>query len=434
MAVFKFGSQDPIPTGYQPIRDLLTGMGYKPENIGYNPQTKNPILMGNELDASKFIAGSDSHYYSDQNTLTSMLTSLGLMPTPQITYQDPYGKQLQDVVSQIQNRPAFQYDSSTDPGFQQASKDIQSKRNMLYSPATGEAVSQGIANALPQYEQAAYSRYQSEGDQLYNMFNVVMNLADRDYSMYKDAIDNSYREWEKNYTIQQDQIANQYKRIEYAYKKLDEIEMADNEVAAILGIPVGTKSQAAKQRAEDYLQKLEIMKKENEYNAQQQARSLANDKALIDYRDKSDLKKQEAEKGTADQQNYYAQFLNLYTTDRQWKDDPQKALQNVLARQTQHESLLGTSLYNKLVNTLQSLSSVTTKVDKSSAGKTLSMSEINSTAENMEVNGSSVQDIGTFIVQSLVDAGYRDDQIMGQLKSRGITYNEDTGEFSKIAG
>jgi hypothetical protein len=455
MTAYKYGTQDPIPEGYQSIRDIITGMGYKPENIGYNAQNKNPMLMGKELDASKLLAGSDQHYYATPDTLNSMISGLGLsapistmqtnpqsMPQMQ-PYQSQFSPQIEALLGQILNRPQFQYNSQTDPGFQQASKDISSKtmldfarRNMLYSPATGEAVSQGIANAMPGFEQAAYSRYMDEGTVLTNQLNTLMGMDERSYGMYKDKLDFEWKTWEANRQIRQDQLNEQNNLVEKAYKKLDELEYADNEVAAILGIPVGTKSQAAKVRAEEMKNKLELMKKEEEANARQQARSFANEKSLITYRDqlsKEEAARKETEtKGTPEQQSYYKEFLNLYTTGANWKEDPLKALQNVLARQTQHEELLGPTLYEKLINTLQALASTNTKVEKTDTSKTLSLSEVNNTVDNMKENGNSTQDIGTFMAKSLLEAGYDEDQVVSQLKSKGIQYDEKTGVFSII--
>jgi hypothetical protein len=241
------------------------------------------------------------------------------------------------------------------------------KRNMLYSPATGEAVSEGIANARPAYEQAQYAMYQDEGTNLNNMLNVLLNLDQRSYGMYKDAVDNSYKEWEKNRTVRLDQLDAQYKQMDYAYKKLDEMEVADNEVASILGIPVGTKSQAAKQRAEELKNKIDMMKLDEETKIREEQRSLSNEKALIAYRDSLDKKKAEEEEGTPEQQSYFNEFLNMYLNSQdstyKWANDPNIALQNVLSRRTQHEQLLGTPLYNKLVDTLKQYSSVSAKTE-----------------------------------------------------------------------
>jgi hypothetical protein len=235
MAIFKYGTQEAMPEGYTRIRDILGGMGYGTDKVGYNPQTKNPILMGNELDASKFILGSDQSYYATPDIVNPMLSGMGLMTSSSQgaqPYASPYDKQIEDIVTKILNRPSFQFNEN-DAGYQQATKDIQNKvmldfakRNMLYSPATGEAVSEGIANARPAYEQAQYAMYQDEGTNLNNMLNVLLNLDQRSYGMYKDAVDNSYKEWEKNRTVRLDQLDAQYKQMDYAYKKLDEMGKA----------------------------------------------------------------------------------------------------------------------------------------------------------------------------------------------------------------
>jgi peptidoglycan hydrolase-like protein with peptidoglycan-binding domain len=362
-------------------------------------------------------------------------------------YQSPYDQQIAGLLAQIQYRQPFSYNGDTDLGFQQASKQIQNKlmldfarRNMLYSPATGQAISEGIAEARPQFEQAAFSRYQAEGDALNNKLNVLLSLDTRSYNMYKDAIENDYREWEKTRLEKLDKLDEQYKRIDYAYKKLDELESADNEVASILGIPVGTKSQAAKQRAEEMKNKLEIMKKEEEARAREQSRALANEKALIAYRDEMDKKKQAEEQGTPEQQSYYEEFLRQYTdpayyADRAnppaWAGDPNKALQNVLARQPQHEALLGPALYDKLVNTLKALASASGKVESSEpTTKKLTLSEIDDTIASMGKN--TPEEIGSFIIKEMRNSGYPDTTILAKLQDNGLGYDQNTGKVYEI--
>jgi peptidoglycan hydrolase-like protein with peptidoglycan-binding domain len=362
-------------------------------------------------------------------------------------YQSPYDPQIAGLLAQIQYRQPFSYNPDTDIGFQQASKQIQNKlmldfarRNMLYSPATGQAIGEGIAEARPQFEQAAYERYQSEGEALNNKLNVLLSLDTRSYNMYKDAIENDYREWEKTRLERLDKLDEQYKRIDYAYKKLDELESADNEIASILGIPVGTKSQAAKQRAEEQKNRLEIMKKEEEARIREQGRALANEKALIAYRDEMDQKRQAEEQGTPEQQAYYEEFLNQYANPDYYKDyanppawagDPNMALQNVLARQPQHEALLGPALYDKLVNTLKALASASGKVESGEpTTKKLTLSEIDDTITSME--GSSPEEIGGFIITEMWNSGYPDTAILAKLQDNGLGYDQNTGTVYEI--
>jgi len=376
MAIYKYGTQELMPQGYQPIREILAGMGYGPDQVDWNPQTRNPVVAGKELDASKLLFGSDQRYYATPEILTPMLAQLGLSTTPQRQtqftipqYQSPYEEQLSQVLQQIVNRPSFSYDPSSDVGFQQAQKYIQDKimldfarRGMLYSPATGQAISEGIANALPQYEQAAYQRYLDEGERLNNIFNVLMTLDQRSFNLYKEAVDNEYREWERQRTERLDQLDATYKRIDYAFRKLDELEEADNEIAAILGIPVGTKSQAAKERAEEMKNKIELMKLEEEQRIRQEQRTLANEKALIDYRANMEKQKEEESRlenlGTPEQLDAYYEFLKIYSgqgRNNTYLNNPYAAYQQVVGRREEHVKLLGEKLYRQLLNDIASM-------------------------------------------------------------------------------
>lgn len=375
MAIYKYGTQEVIPESYRPIREILAGMGYGPDQVSWNPQTKNPVVAGMELDASKLLFGSDQRYYATPETVTTMLTQLGL-PTQRQTfsvpqYQSPYEQQIADALKQYQQyvSTGFQWDPSSDPGFQQAQKYIQEKimldfarRGMLYSPATGQAIAEGIASAMPQYEQAAYQRWLSEGERLMNMFNVLMSLDERSFNLYRDAVENEYREWERLRTERLDQLDAMYKRIDYAFRKLDELEEADNEVAAILGIPVGTKSQRAKERAEELKNRIELMRLEEEQRMRQEQRALANEKALIQYRASLEKQKEEASSienlGTPQQVNAYYEFLRIYTGqsyNKEYLNNPYAAYQQVVGRREEHVKLLGEKLYRQLLNDIASM-------------------------------------------------------------------------------
>lgn len=375
MAIYKYGTQEVIPESYRPIREILAGMGYGPDQVSWNPQTKNPVVAGMELDASKLLFGSDQRYYATPETVTTMLTQLGL-PTQRQTfsvpqYQSPYEQQIADALKQYQQyvSTGFQWDPSSDPGFQQAQKYIQEKimldfarRGMLYSPATGQAIAEGIASAMPQYEQAAYQRWLSEGERLMNMFNVLMSLDERSFNLYRDAVENEYREWERLRTERLDQLDAMYKRIDYAFRKLDELEEADNEVAAILGIPVGTKSQRAKERAEELKNRIELMRLEEEQRMRQEQRALANEKALIQYRASLEKQKEEASSienlGTPQQVDAYYEFLRIYTGqsyNKKYLNNPYAAYQQIIAKRKEHIELLGEKLYRQLLSDIMNM-------------------------------------------------------------------------------
>jgi hypothetical protein len=405
MAVLRYGSKDPIPEGYTRVRDILGGMGFTNDQIGYNQQTDNPILKGVELDRTKLVKGADNYYYATPDIMKTMLSGLGLLPAA--GYQSPYAQQIGDILGNIQNRPAyqspyagqiqdligqlssmkpFQYDPNKDPGFQQASKQIQNKimldfarRNMLYSPATGEAVGEGVAMAMPQFEQMAYQRYmdsqnnllnqlgvfsnldtkaynmyQDQGEDMYSMLSALSSLDSRTYQMYKDAIDNEYKEWEKTRTERIDKITERRNEIDDAWRRVEELGYVDDYSGAILGILPGTKSKAARERVEKLEDELKIMEREEKYKIAAEARALKNQKAIIDYKDELDKKNQQAAQGTAAQQSNYQMLADVYFTSDLYRDDPKKALTNLITNQGQYRAALG-PMYDVLYTQLSDL-------------------------------------------------------------------------------
>jgi len=91
---------------------------------------------------------------------------------------------LNELQEKLANYEEFEYDPDTDPAFQQASKKLTNQimesmnaRGILGSTITGSNVSEGVANMLPQYQNAAYSRYQDNINNLINQINIYEYLV-----------------------------------------------------------------------------------------------------------------------------------------------------------------------------------------------------------------------------------------------------------------
>ena len=128
---------------------------------------------------------------------------------PANDYASPYDQKLKDLYDQITNRPAFSYDATDDQMYQaykqryqelgqQAMRDTMGQAAALtggYGSSYGQAVGQqqydqymlGLNDKALEMYDAAYKRYQDEGNRQLQGYQLMGDLADRDYKQWSDA-------------------------------------------------------------------------------------------------------------------------------------------------------------------------------------------------------------------------------------------------------
>lgn len=139
------------------------------------------------------------------------------------------------------NRGDFNYNPATDTGYQAARKQYvrggqQAMKDTLgtateltggydnsYAQAAAQQTYNGymaeLASLMPQYEQQAYGRWQDQGNQLLNYYDIFKNAEAQDYAMHQDKMnaynadaDRLYGQYMDAYTADygayQDAIAN----------------------------------------------------------------------------------------------------------------------------------------------------------------------------------------------------------------------------------
>lgn len=121
-----------------------------------------------------------------------------------------YDKQVNSLVSQINNRPAFSYDATLDPQYQliqqqyqaagqQAMQDTMAQAAALsggygnsYAQTAGQQAYDSYikqaANNIPELYKAAYSMYQDEGNNMMNKLSMYQSLADSRYARKQDRL------------------------------------------------------------------------------------------------------------------------------------------------------------------------------------------------------------------------------------------------------
>lgn len=125
-------------------------------------------------------------------------------------YKSQWQQQMTDLLSQYQNRKPFQYDINADAMYQQmvdryvqqgkqAMMDTVGQASALtggygnsYAQTAGQQTYQGylqgVNDKLPQFYQMALDRYQDEGNQMLNQYNLMANQEDMEYSRYNDTL------------------------------------------------------------------------------------------------------------------------------------------------------------------------------------------------------------------------------------------------------
>lgn len=215
------------------LQTELSKKGYALQNTGmYDDATEAAVRkyqQDNNLTVDG-IAGDitlGSLYGTNNNTATG-----GYKPSGQLTeaqkyaqsvqmqkpgeYQSAYTPQLQAQFDAIMNRQPFQYDIGSDALFQQMSDmySQQARRGMQdtmgqataltggygnsYAQGVGQAAygqqMQQLAALAPEYMNNAYGRWQNEGVDMMNRYNVLAQMEDSDYGRYVDSMNRYWQE------------------------------------------------------------------------------------------------------------------------------------------------------------------------------------------------------------------------------------------------
>lgn len=134
-------------------------------------------------------------------------------------YQSQYQQQMNDLLSKYQNRKPFQYDINADAMYQQmVDRYVQQGRQAMmdtmgqaatltggygnsYAQIAGQQAYQdylkGANDMLPQFYQMALDRYQNEGDQILNQYNMLSGQEDSAYSRYIDQVNRYYSDLDR---------------------------------------------------------------------------------------------------------------------------------------------------------------------------------------------------------------------------------------------
>lgn len=167
-------------------------------------------------------------------------------------YSGTYDQQLKDLYDKIVGRKEFTYDVNADALYQQykdqyvtlgkqAMQDTLGQAAALtggydstYAQGAGQqqydAYLQRLGDVIPDLYDAAYSRYQQEGDDLAQQYSLLGGLRDTEYSRYQDEYNRYLNElqlaqqregdlYNRGYTAWQQEQDTAYERQQDAYNK-----------------------------------------------------------------------------------------------------------------------------------------------------------------------------------------------------------------------
>lgn len=129
-------------------------------------------------------------------------------------YSSSYQDQIDELLSQITNRKAFQYDYASDPLYQQYADNYQRQGKLAMQDTMGQAAAltggygntyattagqqmynqymQQLNDIIPELQQNAYGMYADEGDRLAQMLSIYQAADDSGNSRWADA----YSQWQ----------------------------------------------------------------------------------------------------------------------------------------------------------------------------------------------------------------------------------------------
>lgn len=236
----------------------------------------------------------------------------------QEAYVSPYEDLINQTLSGITNRDKFSYNPDEDAAYQAFRQRALAAGDKAYADNLGgmSAMTGGRPNswagtvasqarnqyvlqaeeAVIQFEDRAYSRYRDETSDMYNLLDalnsqdstayqryrdgigdkqqladMLLRLEDSDFEKYKFSVDQDWKRFDVEYQSYNNALEFKRNQIADAIERTNLQGFVNNQDSVILGMPSGTLSKAARERAEameDYITKqsldIEQYKKEKE--------------------------------------------------------------------------------------------------------------------------------------------------------------------------
>ena len=206
------------------------------------PQREEP----NEVGAAYEVPNSGRLRFLSPVVLSAQRYLRSAMSKKLSPYQSRYETQISGLYDQIMNRPAFSYDASRDPLFQQYRNQYirEGQRAMQDSIGASAALTGGYGNSwaatagyqaygeylkalndqLPELQKQAREEYDAEGKALTDKANLTLNLDNREYGWYRDAMN----DWQFDA-----KLALEQRKFDFQVKKYQDALLASAGVQSI---------------------------------------------------------------------------------------------------------------------------------------------------------------------------------------------------------
>lgn len=134
-------------------------------------------------------------------------------------YTSPYSEDIAKSLKSISNMGSFSYDPESDEGLKGAQDEAMSgvsraasRRNMLYSDSNKSQMGKAALSLVPQFEQAAFNKYQGQLGNLFNRLSTLSNLDTQAYNRYRDVLadENSAKQNTLNNSYNMAQLTGMY--------------------------------------------------------------------------------------------------------------------------------------------------------------------------------------------------------------------------------
>lgn len=189
-------------------------------------------------------------------------------------YESTYGDQIDAAIDKYINMDKFSYDPTQDPAFQSYLKNAMDLGEGAYqdniasiSSATGgrpnsyaaivaaNAKNKFLKDAQDmvfQFEDRAYAKYMDEKTGELDLARFLMDVDINAYNRYNDTVNRALEKYSMELEKYAFDLDQKRKKFEEAWDRTQLTTYVSNEDALILGVPPGTPSIAAQERAEDY--------------------------------------------------------------------------------------------------------------------------------------------------------------------------------------
>lgn len=174
--------------------------------------------------------GTRPTYQQSQMVQDAYNTYQQYLATKPGAYESNYQAQIDSLLGDIMNRPAFSYDFNADPMYQMYRDNYvdQGRQAMIDATANAAALTGGYGNSyaatagqqayqahlqqlnniIPELWQMAYNVYLNEGDDMRANMSLLQSLEDTDYNRYRDTVS----DWQTDRAFLYNVYDNEYNR------------------------------------------------------------------------------------------------------------------------------------------------------------------------------------------------------------------------------